>query len=90
MLTVLQTNEGGFIDDDALFGDEVEGEDNPSVMGGFADTFGEDFLSLRELGIALELGVSSLSVLKKLLRVTGARMDTGCIQSDTFIRESSS
>jgi hypothetical protein len=24
------------IDDDALFGDEAEGEDNPFVMGGFA------------------------------------------------------
>jgi hypothetical protein len=74
---VLQTNEGGVIDDDALFGDEVEGEDNPFVIGGFADMFGEDFLGLRELGIASELGVSSLSVPKKLLRPKGARMGAG-------------
>lgn len=77
MLIVLQTNEGGVIDDDALFGDEVEGEDNPFVIGGFADMFGEDFLGLRELGIASELGVSNLSVPKKLLRPKGARMGPG-------------
>ena len=71
-----QANEGGAIDDDTLFGDEVEGEDNPFVMGGFADMFGEDFLGLRELGIASELGVSSLSVPKKLLRPKG-RMGPG-------------
>jgi len=39
--------------------------------------FGEDFLGLRELGIASELGVSSLSVPKKLLRPKGARMGAG-------------
>lgn len=72
-----QTNETGVIDDDALFGDEVEGDENPFVMGGFADMFGEDFLGLRELGIASELGVSSLSVPKKLLRPKGARTGAG-------------
>ena len=46
-------------------------------MGGFADMYGEDFLGLRELGIASELGVSSLSVPKKLLRPKGARMGAG-------------
>ena len=38
--------------------------------------FGEDFLGLRELGIASELGVSTLSVPKKLLRAK-ARMGAG-------------
>ena len=39
--------------------------------------FGEDFLGLRELGITSELGVSTLSVPKKLLRPKGARMNAG-------------
>ncbi|KAF9783848.1 hypothetical protein BJ322DRAFT_1007972 [Thelephora terrestris] len=69
------TNEGGFLDDDALFGDEIEGDENPFVMGGFADMVGEDFLGLR--GIASELGISSLSVPKKLLRPKGGRMGAG-------------
>lgn len=37
-------------------------------MGNFAESFGEDFLGLRELGIAEEFGLSSLSVPKKLLK----------------------
>lgn len=36
--------------------------------GSFADAFGEDFLGLRELGIAEELGMSSLTIPKKLLK----------------------
>lgn len=36
--------------------------------GNFADSFGEDFLGLRELGIASELGLSSLTIPKKLLK----------------------
>lgn len=36
--------------------------------GGFTDDLGEDFLGLKELGIASEFGLSSLSVPKKLLR----------------------
>ena len=36
--------------------------------GNFADSFGEDFLGLRELGIADEFGLASLSIPKKLLR----------------------
>ena len=39
--------------------------------------FGEDFLGLRELGITSEVGVSSLSVPKKLLRPKGARVGAG-------------
>jgi len=38
---------------------------------------GEDFLGLRELGITSELGVSSLSIPKKLLRPKGARIGAG-------------
>jgi transcriptional activator SPT7 len=37
-------------------------------MGGFADSLGDDFLGLRELGIAEELGLSSLAIPKKLLK----------------------
>jgi transcriptional activator SPT7 len=36
--------------------------------GNFADALGDDFLGLRELGIADEFGMSSLSVPKKLLK----------------------
>ena len=39
--------------------------------------FGEDFLGLRELGITSELGVSNISIPKKLLRPKGTRMGTG-------------
>jgi len=45
-------------------GDEVEGEDDLAVMGGFAYLFREGFLDLCELGVASELRVSSLSVQK--------------------------
>lgn len=40
----------------------------PYNRGGFTDDLGEDFLGLKELGIASEFGLSSLSVPKKLLR----------------------
>ena len=36
--------------------------------GQFTDDIGEDFLGLRELGIAAEFGLSSLSVPKRLLK----------------------
>ena len=36
--------------------------------GNFADSFGEDFLGLRELGIADEFGLSSLTIPRKLLK----------------------
>ena len=38
------------------------------LRGQFTDDIGEDFLGLRELGIAAELGLSSLSVPKRLLK----------------------
>ncbi|KAI0050843.1 hypothetical protein FA95DRAFT_1635331 [Auriscalpium vulgare] len=56
------------IDDDALFGNEDEEEESAFVMGQFTEDIGEDFLGLRELGIAQELGMSSLSIPKKLLK----------------------
>ncbi|TFY58631.1 hypothetical protein EVJ58_g6299 [Rhodofomes roseus] len=56
-------------DDDALFQNaDGEEEDGQFVMGNFADSFGEDFLGLRELGIAAEFGLQSLTIPKKLLK----------------------
>ncbi|KIP09038.1 hypothetical protein PHLGIDRAFT_103496 [Phlebiopsis gigantea 11061_1 CR5-6] len=56
-------------DDEALFKmEDDEEEDSEFVMGNFADTLGDDFLGLRELGIAAEFGLQSLSVPKKLLK----------------------
>ncbi|EGO00559.1 hypothetical protein SERLA73DRAFT_71569 [Serpula lacrymans var. lacrymans S7.3] len=59
------------LDDDALFGNDSEEEEGAFVMGNFTDSFGEDFLGLRELGIAAEFGLSSLSIPKKLLKGKG-------------------
>ncbi|KZT22458.1 hypothetical protein NEOLEDRAFT_1097621 [Neolentinus lepideus HHB14362 ss-1] len=57
------------LDDDALFAHEDdEHEDSAFVMGNFADALGDDFLGLKELGIADEFGLSSLSIPKKLLK----------------------
>ncbi|KAL6305105.1 hypothetical protein BKA93DRAFT_230818 [Sparassis latifolia] len=59
-------------DDDALFHNaEDEAEEGEFVMGNFADSFGEDFLGLRELGIAAEFGLSSLTIPKRLLKGKG-------------------
>ncbi|KAI5116535.1 hypothetical protein M0805_009046 [Coniferiporia weirii] len=56
------------LDDEAFFGNDDEEEDGELVMGNFADAFGDDFLGLRELGIASELGLQSLTIPKKLLK----------------------
>ena len=60
------------LDDDALFGvgSEDEEAEAPFAMGlgGFSEAFDEDFLGLRELGIAAELGLSTLSIPKRLLK----------------------
>jgi transcriptional activator SPT7 len=57
------------IDDDTLFANEDdEEEESAFVMGQFTDDIGEDFLGLRELGIANEFGLSSLSIPKRLLK----------------------
>lgn len=60
------------LDDDALFGPGSEDEESETPfamgLGGFSEAFDEDFLGLRELGIAAELGLSSLNVPKRLLK----------------------
>jgi hypothetical protein len=40
------------------------------------DAFGDDFLGLRELGIASELGLSNLSVPKKLMKAKSRGLDS--------------
>jgi hypothetical protein len=47
------------------------GLDYIALRGGFMDNFGDDFFGLRELGIADEYGLSSLSVPKRLLKGKG-------------------
>lgn len=42
--------------------------DSDLSRGNFADTLGDDFLGLRELGIAAEFGLSNLTIPKKLLK----------------------
>ncbi|KAH8827798.1 hypothetical protein DL96DRAFT_1709124 [Flagelloscypha sp. PMI_526] len=57
------------IEEDGLFDDEGEDEDAGALaMGDFADLLGEDYLGFRELGIASEFGMSSLTIPKRLLR----------------------
>ncbi|KIK92999.1 hypothetical protein PAXRUDRAFT_26504 [Paxillus rubicundulus Ve08.2h10] len=60
------------LDDDALFGAGSEDEESESAfamgLGGFSDALSEDFLGLKELGIAAEFGLSSLSIPKRLLK----------------------
>ncbi|KAG1789577.1 hypothetical protein EV424DRAFT_1338564 [Suillus variegatus] len=51
-----------------LHGEDDEEDESAFVMGGFSDSLGDDFLGLRELGIAAELGLSSLTIPKKLLK----------------------
>lgn len=65
------------LDDDALFNSDQDEEDVLG-MGAFADALGEDVLGLRELGIAQELGLSSLSVPKRLLK--GKKDVSGSVQ----------
>ncbi|KAJ7066452.1 SAGA complex protein [Mycena amicta] len=58
---------GEIIDDETLF-EEDEENDGALTLGDFAEALGEDYLGLRELGIAAEFGMSNLSIPKKLLR----------------------
>ncbi|KZT01472.1 uncharacterized protein LAESUDRAFT_478191 [Laetiporus sulphureus 93-53] len=59
-------------DDEVLFHNvDDEEEEGQFVMGNFAESFGEDFLGLRELGIAAEFGLQSLTIPKKLLKGKG-------------------
>ncbi|KAJ8488105.1 hypothetical protein ONZ45_g14087 [Pleurotus djamor] len=54
-------------EDEGLF-EEDEEEGGALVLGNFADAFGEDFFGLRELGIAAEYGLSSLTIPKRLFK----------------------
>ncbi|KAG6853732.1 hypothetical protein C0991_001866 [Blastosporella zonata] len=56
------------LDEEGLFEEEDEEETGALAIGDFADALGEDYLGLRELGIAAEFGMSSLSIPKKLLK----------------------
>ncbi|KAF8873938.1 hypothetical protein BD779DRAFT_1568335 [Infundibulicybe gibba] len=56
------------LDDEGLFDEEDEEDAGALAIGDFADALGEDYLGLRELGIAAEFGMSSLSIPKKLLK----------------------
>lgn len=56
------------LEDEGLFDEEDEEETGALAMGDFADMLGEDYLGLRELGIAAEFGMSSLSIPKRLLK----------------------
>ncbi|KAJ6469019.1 SAGA complex protein [Mycena vitilis] len=64
------------LSDEGLFEDEEE-DGGALTMGDFADALGEDYLGLRELGIAAEFGMSSLSIPKKLLRGKKRLMGAG-------------
>ncbi|RDX48606.1 hypothetical protein OH76DRAFT_1556909 [Lentinus brumalis] len=58
-------------DDEALFRMEDEEDEGEFVTGNFAESFGDDFFGLKELGIADEFGLSSLTVPKRLLKGKG-------------------
>jgi transcriptional activator SPT7 len=48
--------------------------------GEFADLLGEDYLGLRELGIAAEFGMSNLTIPKRLLKgKKGQNKPTACV-----------
>ncbi|KAG6888372.1 hypothetical protein C0995_008808 [Termitomyces sp. Mi166 len=63
-----ETTAGEVLEDEGLFEEEDEEEAGVLAIGDFADALGEDYLGLRELGIAAEFGLSNLSIPKKLLR----------------------
>ncbi|KAG7091403.1 hypothetical protein E1B28_010440 [Marasmius oreades] len=56
------------IDEDGIFAEDSEDEDSTLALGGFADSLGMDYFGLKELGIAEEFGMSSLSIPKRLLK----------------------
>ena len=58
--------------------------------GDFADLLGEDYLGLRELGIAAEFGMSSLTIPKKLLRGKRPQKASGAAYVSHFRLVSSS
>ncbi|KAM6502915.1 hypothetical protein JOM56_002892 [Amanita muscaria] len=65
-------------EDEGLFDEEEEEEAGALAVGGdFADILGEDYLGLRELGIAAEFGMASLTIPKKLLRSKKTQKTSG-------------
>ncbi|KAK7029559.1 Transcriptional activator spt7 [Paramarasmius palmivorus] len=56
------------VDEDGIFAEDSEDEDNALALGGFADSLGMDYFGLKELGIADEFGMSSLSIPRRLLK----------------------
>ncbi|KAJ2917713.1 hypothetical protein MD484_g2706, partial [Candolleomyces efflorescens] len=56
------------LEDEGLFEEEDEEEAGALAIGDFAEALGEDYLGLRELGIADEFGLNNLSVPKSLLK----------------------
>ncbi|KAF9075526.1 hypothetical protein BDP27DRAFT_1358714 [Rhodocollybia butyracea] len=56
------------LEDEGLFDDEEEDETSALALGEFADTLGVDYFGLRELGIADEFGMQSLTIPKRLLK----------------------
>ncbi|KAG7446095.1 uncharacterized protein BT62DRAFT_895695 [Guyanagaster necrorhizus] len=56
------------VEDEGLFEEEDEDEAGVLALGDFAESLGMDYLGLRELGIAEELGMSSLTIPKRLLK----------------------
>ncbi|KXN87079.1 Transcriptional activator spt7 [Leucoagaricus sp. SymC.cos] len=71
------TTAGETLEDEGLFVEEDEEETGALAIGDFADLLGEDYLGLRELGIAAEFGMSSLSIPKKLLKSKKNQLKTG-------------
>ncbi|KAF8999060.1 hypothetical protein BDQ17DRAFT_1427970 [Cyathus striatus] len=68
---------GEVVEDEGLFDEEDEEETGAlTTCGEFADVLGEDFFGLRELGIADELGISNLSIPKKLWKRKKAKAVT--------------
>ncbi|KAF8176920.1 hypothetical protein BJ912DRAFT_986398 [Pholiota molesta] len=63
-----ETTAGELLEDGGLFEEEDEEETGALAIGEFADLLGEDYLGLRELGIAAEFGMSNLTIPKRLLK----------------------
>ncbi|KAF9524724.1 hypothetical protein CPB83DRAFT_860781 [Crepidotus variabilis] len=63
-----ETTAGELLEDEGLFEEESDGENGALAIGEFADVLGEDYLGLRELGIADEIGFSGLTIPRRLLK----------------------
>ncbi|KAJ7578268.1 hypothetical protein C8J56DRAFT_969556 [Mycena floridula] len=61
-------------DDEGLFDEEDEEETGALARGDFADTLGVDFFGFKEMGLAEEFGLSSLSIPQSLLKGKRKRM----------------